>query len=132
MFILNKKIQVLLIIIVSITAIAFFSLIHDSFTYKDVALKINSTDSIKQVVTQLLQSQEDFFGNIEMKYIDIPRNVVEIKMANYYIGDDSIMAEEYIIKVEHKDSKWNVIDSKYHWKCRDLFFSNLWTTNTCS
>lgn len=128
---MKKKIIAISIILVIIAGYILTS-IYGSITYQNIPQKINNVDSIKEIVLQLIKSQENFYGSIDMKDLDVNRNTVEIKMTNYNIGDDTIIAKEYLIKAVHKESKWSVEDYKVHWKCRGRFMFDFWTTNACS
>ena len=97
---------------------------------------VSRAESTKELVTKWINSEEDFFGEVTMKTIDFDPRVVEIKITNHYTGDDSIGDIEYLItaKVNNTDgtrTRWEVISSKYHWKCGRGLSLDFWTTRAC-
>lgn len=127
-----KKIFIPIILILIIFAVYLFLSIQGSLTYKDIPkIKMAPAASTKELTTNLINSNEFFTGSINIKYIELEMNSVEIKMLNNSTGDDSIRAEEQIIKAVKKNSKWEITESKVHWKCRNQYFYYFWTTNAC-
>lgn len=127
-----KRKYILFSIVGVFIASYLFVAIQGSLTYKDLPpMKITGADSTKSFAIKLIGSQEFFTGDFNMRYIDVGKQLVEIKMRNDFIGDDSIKENEYIIKAVNKGSEWDILEYKVHWKCKSHIIFDFWTTGNC-
>lgn len=139
MDIMRKKRMLLIGILSVIILISSFVYVYSyqrSLKYMEYPPPKIQADSIKSLVSMLIQRQEYFVGSVSVRFVDIAHsadlNKAEIVLRNDSTGGDSLGTTEYKMRAEKKGQMWVITQYKSHWKCqRDLPFS-FWTTNPCS